>query len=294
MAKLSFVLLAGLLLMLSAAPLAAGNPFQGDREGVEDKQARLDSRSFFQKVAHWQQEIKSNMASMIGKARKRESIRPLFLIVLLAFVYGMVHAAGPGHGKSVATTYILSRRASVAGGAFFGAMIALFHGLSGAVCVLGLHYVLQKSVGGTLDSVSQSTRIISFALIFVLGAWIAVSHGRELFGRTKVRLPRERSRRSLLFWAVTVGLVPCPGVVMVMLFCLSLGMFALGFILAAAVSLGMAVTVALVVVCVVAGRNLCLGWLSNAKAEKLEQTLGLVSGTAVCILGGIFLRAAML
>jgi ABC-type nickel/cobalt efflux system permease component RcnA len=88
-------------------------------------------------------------------------------------------------------------------------------------------------------------------------------------------------------------MVPCPGVVMVMLFCLSMGVFSLGLMAAAAISLGMALTVSLVVVCVVLGRKACMGRLSAERAQRLEQILGIVSGLVVAVLGYVFFRAAM-
>ena len=58
------------------------------------------------------------------------------------------------------------------------------------------------------------------------------------------------SRKGLVPWALAVGLVPCPAVVMVMLFCLSMDALALGLVLAVFISLGMALTISGVVIAV--------------------------------------------
>jgi ABC-type nickel/cobalt efflux system permease component RcnA len=193
-------------------------------------------------------------------------------------------------------TYILSQNASIGGGILFGVSIALIHGFSGALCVLALHYVLEQSVTGTLASVTTTTQLVSFGLITLLGAWITFSHLREWFRPVasggSVREGGTGNTR-ILPWALSVGMVPCPGVVMVMLFCLSMGVFSLGLMAAAAISLGMALTVSLVVVCVVLGRKACMGRLSAERAQRLEQILGIVSGLVVAVLGYVFFRAAM-
>jgi hypothetical protein len=55
----------------------------------------------------------------------------------------------------------------------------------------------------------------------------------------------------------------------------------------------MAVTLSLVVVCVVMGRKACVGKLSAERTYRLEQVLGIASGLAVAGLGIVFFRAAM-
>jgi ABC-type nickel/cobalt efflux system permease component RcnA len=162
--------------------------------------------------------------------------------------------------------------------------------------VLALHYILEQSVTGTLASVTRTTQLVSFGLITLLGAWITFSHLRE-WSRPVASGGSAREggtgNTRILPWALSVGMVPCPGVVMVMLFCLSMGVFSLGLMAAAAISLGMALTVSLVVVCVVLGRKACMGRLSAERAQRLEQILGIVSGLVVAVLGYVFFRAAM-
>ncbi|WP_462325324.1 nickel/cobalt transporter [Desulfoplanes sp.] len=285
------ILLAGLFV-----PAGAGNPFQGGGSSVRESADRPAAAGVFVRIATYQQELRQRLGGLIRGARQGNSLRPLALIFFFAFAYGVVHAAGPGHGKAVAMTYILSQNASIGGGILFGASIALIHGVSGALSVLALHYILQQSVTGTLASVTTTTQLVSFGLITLLGAWIVSTHVREWFRPVESAThggDAEKGNPRLLPWALSVGMVPCPGVVMVMLFCLSMGVFSLGLMAAAAISLGMAVTVSLVVVCVVLGRNACVGRLSAERAHRLEQILGVVSGLAVAALGVVFFRAAM-
>ena len=287
-----------LLLVGAAVPVVAGNPFQGGGRGptVRESADISVATGFFARIAQYQQEIRQRLGGLIREARQGKSLRPLALILFFAFVYGVVHAAGPGHGKAVAMTYILSRNASISGGILFGASIALIHGLSGALCVLGLHYILQQSVTRTLTSVTTTTQLVSFGLITLFGGWIAVSHLREWFRPVESGTygkDTNRGKTRLLPWALSVGMVPCPGVVMVMLFCLSMGVFSLGLMAAVAISLGMAVTISLVVVCVVLGRKACVDRLATSRAHQVEQILGIVSGLAVATLGFVLFRAAM-
>ena len=138
-----FFLATSLCILFAGAvvPAGAGNPFQGGGRGpaVRESAAGPVAGGVFVRIATYQQELRQRLGGLIREARQGNSLRPLALILLFAFAYGVVHAAGPGHGKAVAMTYILSRNASIGGGILFGASIALIHGFSGALCVLGLH-----------------------------------------------------------------------------------------------------------------------------------------------------------
>ncbi len=250
--------------------------------------------SFLTKIALYQQRLKQTMATLIRQVKTSGSIYPLLVLLAIAFGYGVVHAAGPGHGKMVAMSYMMSRTPSIAGGLLLGSGIALFHGFSGAICVLGLHYVLQKSISGTLATITYMTQIVSFGLIMLLGIGIAARRGWKLFFREDSRgFPSDTKTRGLLPWAVAVGVVPCPGVVMVMLFCLSMDVLILGLLLAVCISVGMATTISLVAITVAMGKAGILSATSTRHAETLEGVVGILSGIVIASLGTLFLLATI-
>ena len=276
----------------------AQNPFLPNNTPDRVSPNPVSQNSFLTKIALYQQQLKQKMAALIRQAMTAESIRPIFTVLMIAFGYGILHAAGPGHGKAVAMFYILSRNSSIASGLLFGTLIAFFHGFSGAICVLGLHYVLQKSVSGTLGTVYHTTQIVSFSLIALLGFGILVKNGYKLFlkSESSPNPPKKKSKafkKGLLPWAVGVGLVPCPGVVMVMLFCLSMDSLTLGLLLAVFISLGMATTVSFVVIAVVIGKGISLRTFSTKRTERVESLIGVVSGLAVTALGVLFLTTTI-
>ena len=173
------------------------------------------------------------MSELIRVAQNDGSVKPLIFLMGLAFLYGAIHAVGPGHGKFIAMSYVLSRQTSVTGGLLFGFLIAMFHGFSGAIGVLGLRYIIQRGVGETLATVTAVTQIVSFGLITLLGLGILLKNVHSLFFRSapNPKPPHTKpSRTGLLPWAMAVGLVPCPAVVMVMLFCISMEVMVLGLI----------------------------------------------------------------
>jgi len=247
-------------------------------------------------IVLWQYKLRKRMTVLIRMAQTGESLKPLLLLMGVAFLYGAIHAAGPGHGKLVAMSYVLSRRLSIGGGVLFGFCIALIHGFSGAIGVLGLRYIIQRSVSETLASVTSVTQVVSFALIALLGAVILLINGRNLFfpSPQKTETPPDVMPRSgILPWAWAVGLVPCPAVVMVMLFCLSMNVLILGLLLATCISLGMAATISFVVTSVLLGKTGALKIVPENKIKTIEVVVGFFSGAAIMTFGALFLLSAL-
>lgn len=276
-------------------PVWSQNPFTA-KPGTYQKAPEPPFKSrLFVKIIVWQHRLKQKMSELIRVSQNNGSLKPLILLMGIAFLYGMIHAAGPGHGKFIALTYVLSHKTSVAGGLLLGLFIAIIHGSSGVIGVLGLRYIIQRGVSDTLATVTGVTQIVSFGLITLLGLGILLKSGYELFfvSTPEQKPPPKASKTGLLPWAAAIGLVPCPAVVMVMLFCLSMEVMMLGLILAACISLGMAATISSVVTAAVMGKAGIFNTISENRVKKVEGYLGLLSGAAIAVLGTVFLLTAI-
>lgn len=270
----------------------AHNPFTSKPETQHKAPEPLFKSQIFVKIILWQHKLKQKMSDLIRVAQSEGRIKPLIVLIGLAFLYGVIHAAGPGHGKVFAMTYVLSHRASILGGVLFGICFALIHALSGAVGVLGLRYIIQRSVSETLASVTTITQIISFGLIALLGLGILLKHGYTFLSTSvseKGTEPIKATRKGVLPWAVAVGLVPCPAVVMVMLFCLSMDVMILGLLLTVCISIGMATTISFVVIAIVMGKTGIMSIISKSHVVRVEGIIGVLSGGAIVAFGTLFL-----
>ena len=316
MARLLFFLLILFPLLCGSVVVEAQNPFLSPKSSPQSAsknfqpvpQSSAPQSSFLTKITFCQLQLKEKMTVLVRRVKTTESLAPWLTLLLIAFIYGALHAAGPGHGKAVAISFISSRKASLGSGLLFGSMIAFCHGFSGIICVLGIYYFLEGGISGSLGTVSHITQTVSYSLIALLGFGIFVKSSYSLLSKSKseprleadsgaARAPAKYTKESklaLILCAVTVGVVPCPGVIMVLLFCLSLNMLGLGLWLAVFISLGMATTISLVVVSVVFGRGLSLRSVSEKRIATVEKVFGVVSGMAITALGLLFLTMAML
>jgi ABC-type nickel/cobalt efflux system permease component RcnA len=102
-------------------------------------------------------------------------------------------------------------------------------------------------------------------------------------------------QRGPLATALVVGMIPCPGVVLVMLFAMSLHLLWLGLLLAFIMISGMAVTISAVVVVGVTGKNMFLGVLERRgkMVDVADRIFNVVAALIVTALGLTFLAAAV-
>jgi nickel/cobalt exporter len=294
-----FYILVLLFFHLNTALAWAQNPFTGKPAPTQSTAAAAPAGGILEKIALWQQKIRVYMAEQMTVAKTGGTLRPLILLIGLAFGYGILHAAGPGHGKAVALSYMLTRRRKAVDAVLFGNGVALFHGISGIVFVLLVKLILQRSINATLSEVTHMTQVVSFSLILGLGGFLFL---QGLFAWIKGVQPAVEADQSLftrqkgpLATALALGMIPCPGVVMVMLFALSLDLVALGILLGVTIALGMAVTITTVVLVAVAGKNLTAGLAigNSAWRHHFEHALQVLAGLVVAVLGAIFLASAI-
>ena len=288
-----------LLLTFSIAPLAsAHNPFTTKPENQHTAPMPVISNKFFTKIIIWQYKLKAKMSSLVRQAESTGSIKPLLLLIMAAFAYGVIHAAGPGHGKAIALSYILSQQPSYIRGMLFSSCMALFHGASGIVFVLVIRLILKTNIIKNLETVTNITQVISYSIIACFGLGLFIHSIYKLIKKHDQRqltceIFKSGKYTNPVSLALVVGSIPCPGVVMVMLFTLSMNLIALGIILGITISIGMALTVSIVVLITISGKVALFTAISkNSKRTVfIEHGIKVFAGLLLMTLGTLFLGA---
>jgi nickel/cobalt transporter (NicO) family protein len=93
----------------------------------------------------------------------------LWTLMGIAFVYGVFHAAGPGHGKAVISSYLLANDETWRRGVALSFASALVQSFT-AILIVAVAAVL---LGGTAKMMGQAVRVIeiaSYGLIILLGS----------------------------------------------------------------------------------------------------------------------------
>jgi nickel/cobalt exporter len=220
----------------------------------------------------------------------------------ISFAYGVFHAAGPGHGKAVISSYLVANDETWRRGIALSFASAILQAFT-AVAIVGIAAVLLGATAHAMGNAVRAIEMVSYALIIIIGLrllWVkgrafwhllrprakdhhghahshdhAHDHDHEdeahAWGHAHAPEPSELKgphwlRRGLSA-IVAVGLRPCSGAIIVLVFALAQGLFWIGVASTFVMGLGTAITVAVVATLAVAARGFA-GRLAKGKPGK--------------------------
>jgi len=216
----------------------------------------------------------------------------LWMFLGLSFLYGIVHAVGPGHGKTVVCSYFLSNPGSFFSGALMGNVITFVHTGSAAVAV-GVAYMVFSSGMGGFQAASRALQPASYGMLALMGLFLAGKAIRDVFkGGMLVETPcpihhddvaRSAHIKKVLVVSFVTGLIPCPGAAVILSFAIGLNIFWAGVCALMAMAIGMGLTTTLFAWAAVAARDATLRL--SGKNKKLFNWVyaGLSISGAACI-----------
>ncbi len=343
-ALISLVLLSG-----SFDVLAQTNPFGGPRPPSAPPAPPPDGIIgwIFQKQA----EFYRSMSGTIRAAKTDGSA--LWALFGIAFLYGIFHAAGPGHGKAVISSYMVANEETWRRGVVLSFASAMLQAVV-AVAIVGVAAVLLNATARQMCDAERVIEIASYALIALLGArlvWVkgkgflaslrgmskplhavgaAVTppgdhkhdhahdhkhdhahhdhghhhdhhhshdhdhhhHGENehasAWGHAHGPEPQDLAgpggwKRGLAA-IVAVGLRPCSGAILVLVFALAQGLFWAGVVATFVMGLGTAITVAAIATLAVGAKSLARKFASSRSGYGMLMLRGVEVGAAVLVL----------
>ena len=95
------------------------------------------------RLVEWQDQLNSYISSTIRSLDNESGLTTSLLILGIAFVYGLVHAIGPGHGKALVALYFTSNKSDYKKAFKMGYMIATIHTLSALLFTFGIFFILK-------------------------------------------------------------------------------------------------------------------------------------------------------
>lgn len=120
--------------------------------------------------------------SLTGALRDaKENGAALWALIGLSFAYGVFHAAGPGHGKAVIASYMISNERALRRGLVISLLAALLQGAV-AVGLVGIAAIIFTATAPKMTEAAHLMEIASYAGITALGAALLWSKGNGLAG----------------------------------------------------------------------------------------------------------------
>lgn len=234
----------------------------------------------FQKIIALQYTLNSYISTTIRSLNDDNSLTTSLLILGIAFTYGLVHALGPGHGKALVALYFTSNKSDYKKAFKMGYSISIIHAISALIFTFGIFFILKTMFRHHFNEFSTMSMQISAVMIMGVGIYLLYEAYKDKNVEDKVAIKTNKSEMAVAFSA---GVVPCPGVMTIVLFCIVLGHYMLGILAAIAMSIGMGLTISMAGIFSIAFNKKAGGFLDN-KAYILEM----LGGFLVFVLG-IFL-----
>ena len=260
------------------------------------------SRSLYTVIAEEQKVLREKLTATIS-AMKSGDWNAIWKFLAICLVYGMLHALGPGHGKSIVVGYFIARRGRWRQGVALGAGITVTHTMSAVLLLLILYAIFKATVFAAFETGRIGIERASYALIMLTGVLLVVLAIRDVFKSHKgcgccarmesaegavaeSKLPPIARWREILGVAAVTGIVPCPAVALIVLFCLLNSMVALSLLGALVICIGMTITnVAFGIAAVAFRKGIDKGSAHTRIATKIYTVATLAGGVIIFISG---------
>lgn len=305
-----------------------------------------------------QQRLNRELANAIKDLKAAGSINAALVLGFIGFSYGVLHAAGPGHGKAIISSYVLANQETVRRGIMLSFLSAFIQALS-AIVLVGILAIALNATSMEMRVAEGWIETVSWAFVTAVGAWLLYGQIRQILARRqaapanvgagKIRththsrtsvpatahredhvhthdcgcahdhshtqpshahehahdhddccghahMPDPKDLQGDLTWAkalaiaFSVGIRPCTGAILVLVFALSQGLLWAGVFATFAMAIGTALTVSVLAALAVGSRELAarLGGEGSGWATAVSNGAGLLGASLVLLMGAVF------
>lgn len=303
--------------------LMAQNPFGGPRPPAEPQVGGIIGW-----ILAKQSEFYREMSATIRAAKSDGSA--VWTLLGISFAYGIFHAAGPGHGKAVISSYLVANEETARRGIVLSFASALLQALV-AVVIVGIGAWLLNATAKSMCGAEKVIEIASYTLIAALGARLVWTkgggfiralqakpqpamaaahhhhdhghdhghhdhdhaHGHDhvhdehcghSHGPTPDQLAGPGGWQRGLGAIFAVGMRPCSGAILVLVFSLAQGLFWAGIAATFVMGLGTAITVATIAVVAVSAKGLARRLSAGSEGGGTLIMRGIEFGAAGLVL----------
>ena len=351
------------LLLLVAALLPAGAetrpatpfgvPLQGAAPSAFAPQvaAPLQARGPFGKLLSWvadtQQSMQRELAMSVKRLKSGNAVGAVMALAGLSFLYGVIHAVGPGHGKAIISSYVVANEETVRRGIMISFIAAALQALT-AILLVSVLLIGLNATGLRVNAWANQLETVSYAMIALVGLYLLSTQSLRLWRSYRDGSPAQSSTtqaahaygdhhhhhghnhdaavshhhghdhhhahddtcdhivdarqlagpfswRKIMAVVFSVGIRPCTGAILVLVFALTQGLFWAGVAATFAMALGTAITVAVLATLALGSRELALKLGgTGATWTNAVWTACTIGGAVVIFLFGLLLFLASL
>ena len=304
-----------------------------------------------------QQGLQRMLATSVKGLKTDNPMAGALTLAGLSFLYGILHAVGPGHGKTIISSYVVANEETVRRGVIISFIAAGLQALT-AVTLVGVLLFGFNASGLQVNAWSNQLESVSYAMIALVGLYLLTTQLLRLFRNWRGlpaadaaenhtahshvehhsqghphydhthghahdhdhhdhghdhqhhhhahgeacdhivdarQLAGPFSWRKVMAVVFSVGIRPCTGAILVLVFAVTQGVFWAGVGATFAMALGTAITVAVLATLALESRELALklGGANSAWTNAV-WTICTIGGATIILLFGAVLFAASL
>lgn len=273
------------------------------------------------KTVVWQKNMHQQMAQLLQQVKANPHQTGLTLM-LFSLIYGVMHAVGPGHGKVVIVTYLATHPAQLKSSLKLTFAASILQGGVAIMLVTLLLGIMQLS-SRYLHQSSFWLEKGSFLLVAALGVLLCYRAIKRLYIQVKALKPQKIAIqriqplvadhvhsddcgcghhhlpsaqelqagddwRTRLAIVLAMGMRPCSGAIMVLLFAKVIGVYWWGILSALAMAVGTSLTISLLALFVHYARRLAV----KLSRKRAPAAWGAIAWSTLALTGGIILLFA--
>lgn len=267
------------------------------------------------KTMHWQKEINTQLSELLYEAQTNPLEAGLTLMGL-SFIYGVIHSIGPGHGKMIVSTYILTHQTKVK----ISLILTILSALLQAIVAVVLVSVLLKLFNSSMHEVNIEAKHfveISFYVLIFLGTLIVKGSLSQFYNIIKTdnktayltnrstedsssscdhkhfidpeAVNKASSIKDHLLIIISIGMRPCTGAILVLLFANMLHIYWLGVVSAFIMAIGTALTTSLIAILALSGKQLVKRYIGGNDPDSKGANIYLAGSLLKLIGGGLLI-----
>lgn len=291
----------------------------------------IGDSSYLQWIAAQQREFYRSMTDALRAMRDNDAAA--WTLISLSFLYGVLHAAGPGHGKLVISSYMLANETALRRGVVLSLASSIVQAVS-ALVLVGAVFLFLRGTSVSMTDAGRFLEMASYVLVVAFGGWLLWRKLSALRAQAKQKAAHHNHNhthhhhdhdhdhapgtdgvcascghahmpsptiaqsvdgfRSGLGAVFSVGLRPCTGAIVVLSFAFFNGLYAAGVASVFAMAMGTAMTVSVLATLAVTAKNTALRYSrTGVMSQQVQNGIEIVGASAILLIGLLMLGGAL-
>ncbi|MEC6796503.1 nickel/cobalt transporter [Photobacterium sp. S4TG1] len=258
----------------------------------------------------WQRNINGQLSDLLYDAQ--QNITAAYSLAGLSFLYGIFHSLGPGHGKMIVTTYLATNPTKIKASLIM-TMVSAFVQAIVAITLVSILLIFFKSSMRQVNDAADQFISYSFMAMLLLGAIVIYrslkqawqlriqqqhhNHGSECGCGHKHfasadEINNATSLREYIVIIFSIGIRPCTGAILVLLFANMVGLYWLGVASAILMAVGTALTTSVIALMTLSGKKIVSRYLATNERQRTMTSIiiKLIGGVLLVLLAIVLLN----